>query len=462
MTFGLLTLRVDLTKDNHTFPNFTMKRTLSVLFCVTASALLSTVHGQFLDRPTATLAGPDWSVDLDSYGYSDILLDSRAGFLGREYLSGEWATAVGYTSGGNEYLPTWLPPQFIFPDWESNSDFGLIQAIGPVMTGTKTNLNADGFPIFTSIVGNVDLRVEIRHELVRALNGTPMGVAPRTATKGGSAQSSSTLLKQTYRFTNVSRTPISNVRFFMFLHCLEAKTTVFDDRLYAGTLSEYRYDLTQSSLTYGINDDTGEIVKHADLVTGQSKVKPVRWENGTYGLKSKDSHGIGKPSQGVHLDVENDALNLDDWFSSDPVDPTWVSGAQRFDLGSLNVGATLQFDTLLGVRTDTTVVAPAPEIRIVNVETIHDGQFGDYLYVTYFVRSSIPLGYYMAQLEQSDDSAEGLVGPFFWMPLFGDYQFPTNPEGEEISFYQAIDPEGKAAFFRLKYEVDSLLDPEDL
>lgn len=437
-----------------------MKRTLSVLFCVAASAAFSTLFGQNADRPTATLTNPDWSIDLDSFGYSDILLDARTGFVGREYLSGEWATAIGYTSGGNEYMPTWLPPVFIYPDWDSNSDFNLIQAIGPLMTGARTNLNADGFPIFTSIVGNVDLRVEIRHEMVRATGGTPMGVAPRTATKANSAQSSPVLLKQTYRFTNNSRTPISNVRFFMFLHCLEAKTAVYDDRLYPGPLSEYRYDLTQSSLTYGINDDTGEIVKNADLVSGQAKVKPVRWENGSYGFKSKDSHALGKPSQGVHLDVENDALNLDDWYASDPAVPSWVSGAERFDLGALNVGATLQFETLLSVRTDTTVVAPAPEIRVVSVEPVHDDTFGDFLHVTYFVRSRISLGYFMTQLDQPEDSAQGLAGPYFWTPFYDDFRFPTNPDGEEISFYQRINPDGKAAFYRLRYEVDSLLDPE--
>lgn len=437
-----------------------MKRTLCVLFCVAASAAFSTLYGQIEDRPTATLSNPEWSIDLDSYGYSDILLDSRAGFVGREYLSGEWATAIGYTSGGNEYMPTWLPPVFIFPDWDSNSDFNLIQAIGPVMTGARTNLNADGFPIFASIVGNVDLRVEIRHEMIRAAEGTPMGVAPRSATKANSAQSSPILLKQTYRLTNISRTPISSVRFFMFLHCLEAKTTVYDDRLYPGTLSEYRYDLTQSSLTYGVNDDTGEIVKNADLVSGQAKVKPVRWGNGSYGLKSKDNHAVGKPSEGVHLDVENDALNLEDWYSSDPLDPSWVSGAERFDLGALNVGATLQFETLLGVRTDTTVVAPAPEIRVVSAEPIHDDNFGDYLYVTYFVRSSIALGYYMSQLDQSDNPDQGLAEPYFWFPRYDDYRFPTNPDGEEISFYLWIDPDRRSAFYRLKYQVDSLLDPE--
>jgi len=40
------------------------------------------------------LSNPSWEIQLTSAGYSDYLGDHTPGFLGREYLSGEWGAAA--------------------------------------------------------------------------------------------------------------------------------------------------------------------------------------------------------------------------------------------------------------------------------------------------------------------------------------------------------------------------------
>jgi len=47
------------------------------------------------------IANPHWVILLTDWGYADLALDQTPGFVGREYLSGEWAAAVLYTGGQN-------------------------------------------------------------------------------------------------------------------------------------------------------------------------------------------------------------------------------------------------------------------------------------------------------------------------------------------------------------------------
>src|SRR5512139_1363479 len=78
----------------------------------------------------ATLANPSWNITLTDFGYSDFLLDNTPGFEGREYLSGEWAAAVGYqVAGGAKVMPQWLERNFIFPDWVTDSTFAVVTPI---------------------------------------------------------------------------------------------------------------------------------------------------------------------------------------------------------------------------------------------------------------------------------------------------------------------------------------------
>ncbi|HEY1048134.1 MAG TPA: hypothetical protein VGE39_00205, partial [Prosthecobacter sp.] len=73
-----------------------------------------------------------------------------------------------------------------------------------------------------------------------------------------------------------------------------------------------------------------------------------------------DDHSLGKPSEGVHLSIENN------WQSApylarknqDSFAPAsrWVAGAQRWDLGSLAPGQSTSMDILLSLLTGTKVV----------------------------------------------------------------------------------------------------------
>lgn len=117
------------------------------------------------------VANPHWNITLSDYGYSDFMLDNTPGFEGREYLSGEWAAAVGYQVTGRPVTaPQWLEPQFIFPDWMANSTFHVVTPL------TQTGLNADGLPIAQSVIASADLEITLRYEMIDTIVGTPMGL----------------------------------------------------------------------------------------------------------------------------------------------------------------------------------------------------------------------------------------------------------------------------------------------
>ena len=92
-----------------------------------AASCLSPAQAQYSNE--ITLSGPSWQIALTDYGYSDYLGDLTPGFEGREYLSGEWGAAVGYAQAGNVRTPTWLEPNFVYPDWTTNSNFQVVSAI---------------------------------------------------------------------------------------------------------------------------------------------------------------------------------------------------------------------------------------------------------------------------------------------------------------------------------------------
>ena len=127
-----------------------------------------------------TLANPHWNITLTDFGYSDFLLDNTPGFEGREYLSGEWGAAVGYqVSGGPAVVSEWLQPQFLYPDWPTNSTFSVVTPL------TQTALNADNLPIAQSVIANAHLQITQRFEMIDTVTGTPMGTKPASAGGAG-------------------------------------------------------------------------------------------------------------------------------------------------------------------------------------------------------------------------------------------------------------------------------------
>ena len=98
-----------------------------------------------------------------------------------------------------------------------------------------------------------------------------------------------------------------------------------------------------------------------DFISFHATSAPTAHEIGYYGIEGNgvDDHGIGKPSEGVHLSIEANWLTAPystrqgtDFFAP----PTrWVGGAQRWTLGNLAPGQSVSFDVLLSILTGTRV-----------------------------------------------------------------------------------------------------------
>ncbi len=302
------------------------------------------------------LANPNWNITLTDYGYSDFLLDNTPGFEGREYLSGEWGAAVSYTKNGNVVAPVWLEPNFIYPDWRTNSNFQVVTGIHDV------GVNADGLPIAQSVIANGDLEITLRFEMLDTVVGTPMGSTAASAAGAGTAGSSNRyVLNQSYHVRNISGAAITNVQFFQLLHGLTSQHGVYDNRAYTGRLSEYHYDVTLAGVDASSAGTGSSTEGLEDTIGFHSKVAPTAFEIGHYGIEANgvDNHSSGKPSDGVHLSIEANWLGAPyaarqgrDTFA--PAN-RWIAGGQRWDLGPLNAGQATDFDLMLSLLTGTKV-----------------------------------------------------------------------------------------------------------
>lgn len=334
---------------------------LALSFTNLASLVAATL--MLISRPAAaqdgwlTLANPHWNITLTDAGYSDFLLDNTPGFEGREYLSGEWGAAVGYQlAGGAVVSPLWLEKNFWFPDWVTDSNFGVKSSIAQI------GLNADNLPIAQAVLTNSHIEITLRHEMLDTVVGTPMGITPASSSDAGTfIHSDRYVLKQTCTVKNISGAPISNVQLFQLLHGLNSQRGIYDDRTYAGPLSEFRHDSTQAGVDAWAVGAGSSSAGLEDYIAFHASVAPSAFENGHYGIEGNgvDDHSIGKPSDGVHLSIE------DNWQSApysaragtDFFAPTqrWVAGAQRWDLGNLAAGQSASLDVLLTLRTGTKV-----------------------------------------------------------------------------------------------------------
>lgn len=333
-----------------------MKRT--PLFLLRLVLLAATLGAPLMSsgQGALTLANPNWNITLTDFGYSDFLLDNTPGFEGREYLSGEWGAAVAYTTGGTASPPRWLEPQFVFPDWATNSNFTVVSPI------SQTGLNADGLPIAQSIISNSQVQITLRFEMLDTVTGTPMGTKAASATGAATfLKSNRYVMKQTATIKNISGASITGLQFFQLLHGLSSQRGVFDNRAHAGALSEYRHDTTLAGIdpwSASINTSASGL---EDYIALHAINAPGAHEVGAYGIEGNgvDAHGIGKPSDGVHLSIENN------WSTApystrqgrDFFQPAqrWVSGAQRWDLGSLAANQSASVDLLLSILTGTRV-----------------------------------------------------------------------------------------------------------
>ena len=332
-------------------------RILSALIALVTALVLLVSRNDASAQNWTSVANPDWNIWLTDYGYSDFLFDNTPGFVGREYLSGEWGAAIGYhRANGTVQSPRFLDPQFSFPDWATLSTFGVKTPMTPLP------LNVDNLPAAESVITNSDLQITLHAEMFDTIVGTPMGTSPASAGGAGTfINSSRYVLQQTATIKNISTETITNVQFFQFLHGLHADRGVYDNRSYAGPMNTFKYDTTLAGVDqYAIGAGSSSAGLE-DFIAFHSSVAPSAFEIGHYGIEGNgiDDHSIGKPSDGVHLSVENNWLTApySTRQGTDNFNPTarWVSGAQRWNLGTLAPGQSTSFDVILSLRTGTRV-----------------------------------------------------------------------------------------------------------
>ena len=324
-------------------------------------ALLAALATLLSPRPASaqglTLANPHWNITLTDFGYSDFLLDNTPGFEGREYLSGEWGAAIAYEpADGAALAPRFLDPMFLFPDWATLSTFGVKTPL------TQTTLNADNLPIAQSVLTNGHLEITLRVEMLDTVVGTPMGTLPASVTASNTfINSSRYVLKQTATLRNISGATITNVQFFQFLHGLQSERGVYDNRVHAGPLSEFQHDVTQAGVDAAAVGAGSSTAGLEDFIAFHASMAPSAFEIGHYGVEGNgvDDHFSSKPSEGVHLSIENNWLTppYSTRQGTDNFAPTnrWIGGAQRWNLGTLAAGQSVSIDVLLSIRTGTRV-----------------------------------------------------------------------------------------------------------
>ncbi|MGB6222314.1 hypothetical protein, partial [Haloferula sp.] len=225
------------------------------------------------------IANPEWSIIMTPEGYSDVALDKRPGFDGREYLSGEWAAAVKYSGSAG---PIWLRKTWGFPCWDTNSNFTVVDPVGIDTPQT----NSDDFLRFISRISNGVLEITIRYEMVDTATGIEQGDERASAEgDGGSTTSSRYVLRQTYVVRNISGGALSEICFYHFLHGLTSGVSLYDDRDYGGPMAAYHFDNTQHGSSLSLNTTTGEIFSHLDTVCMHAMDVPTAIECGYYGVE---------------------------------------------------------------------------------------------------------------------------------------------------------------------------------
>lgn len=301
-------------------------------------------------------ASPHWSITMSDYGYSDFIEYTAGAFPPgwiHEMISGEWGAAIAY-DGIPLTLPEramWLEPEWVYPNWTTNSNFTVIQPLD-----FPQDLDADGLPEGSSVIANADVEITISLDVQDTVSGTPMGEGT------GSVASSRYVLLTTYTIKNLRATTLTGVRFFQFLHGHPANDETsqvrafYDTTTYAGPLQDFRYDVTQFSTSSGAIDGSPTGCTFRDHIGFSTEIAPA-----DFGLGPYRDHVV-RPATGLHVDVEQDILGNQTTFG-----PDQVAGATRIDLGSIAAGATKSVRVLLSFRSDDlspNLSTPAACVRI--------------------------------------------------------------------------------------------------
>jgi len=330
-----------------------------------------------------TLSNPYWDMTLDAAGYSDYLgwFYSPRPHVQGEMLSGEWAVAVYYDGISTNPNAMWLTDYFIFPDWETNSDFEIYQnpnawddPCNPVV-GDDTGYSA---------IRNAQIEVRIDYEIVdlgeqdaNGVGGSPLAFRD---VNGMSVfvHSERYVLLQTYTITNIDQNDINNLEFYQMLCGLTTNQSFYEIIGCNDPLSNYEpYNPVHKTgnFHYDVTQWDGDL----NWIGFSSTVKPDCFDNGLYGKVHS--------GEGTEQRIEQRGLNGE----PNSEDGGWVAGAMGWYLDSLepNESVSITMALMLGAGP----VVNYPPVELSKVDDVNDGECrgpGDL--ITYTIDYNYPAG----------------------------------------------------------------------
>jgi hypothetical protein len=358
------------------------------------------------------IQNPRYEILVNEFGYSDSMLDRRSKFVGREYLSGEWAAAVYYQGGNLPAMTRWLTDRFVFPDFITPAPHFTSKYDPPF---SNYGPNSSGFDVYGSTIINPDLEIGMKYEMLDLgmdmAGRLSLGLTAHSAGGAGSfVPSGRYVFKHTYDIRNISGLTLTDVKLYQFIHTLEGDAGVYDGRNYGGGMSSYRYGVTLQGKSFGFNQKNYETVEHTDTVAMKYSMVPSGFELGAFGVKDTDSHQFGEPPAGVHKSVAANTLSSSDAYN--PAGSSWVAGAVSFNLGNLAPNATTSLDVLLAIHTTFEVVHP-PINLVVRTTTTAGGN----LTIDFEETTHNPLVGFLLRKSQMLD-----LPPLEWEPVSTPYQ----------------------------------------
>jgi hypothetical protein len=291
------------------------------------------------------MSNPNWYIMIWDSGYSDWMISPH----GHEQLSGEWAAAVLY-----DQIPIgeamWLEPEWICPDWISNSNF---QVITPFLSWDDPFNPVLGKDTGQGVISNGQLEITI--DCVMREDRTVVGLSPAVEDPDH-ILSHLYVMFQTYKLKNITDQTLTTIALFQMIHGQPNDDygtnnyAVYDPTPYSvleDMFPEYHYDLT----CFGPDAQWSEW--YDDIIGFSSDVRPNAW-----GLGEFPGHG-GEPGPiSLHHSVEVDALGFGSF-----VGPLEVAGVMKWALGDLEPGQQVDH-TVLFFTGHSPAGLPPSEVRI--------------------------------------------------------------------------------------------------
>jgi len=300
-----------------------------------------------------------------------------------EVLSGEWGAAIYYDgidtgpidSESSERKAMWLSKKFLYPDWFTGSNLDTTQTGAGYSWDNPANPGGkNGVPdTAQSTIANDDVEIQIDYEVVDLqyrdpnvwdpndyLCRSPMGFLEQDNNdpnmfRSAYVYSDRYVFLQTYTIKNISGQTLNNLAFYQMLHShgadeYDARVNstyngiAYEDPLEnyvpydsihcvpgGNTVGTFCFDITQ----WNSEPYSGHFSTHKDYVGFSCAVTPDWIDNDVY----QGGHGAGlfKPRKGTHINIENRALNGQDYFYQDE-----VAGAMGWSLGSIAPNQTVK------------------------------------------------------------------------------------------------------------------------